>query len=183
MSLLQTICAWTGLSLVVIGSILAGHSLYRTWTKHGVGPLWPFIINTWNQVRGFLARYIPFLREHITLECHDGVVSMSSVGSVNLRGRVGIRGDAGIEEKVNFLMRQIDILQNELIEDSKKFAAEIGVLREEIREARRLSKEQETSLRELSRLIAVGEVRQQLLALFLISIGTILLAVPTLYPN
>jgi len=181
-SLLHGFCAWTGLLLVLAGSLLAGQSLYRTWTQHGDGPLLPRVARGLRSMRTRLARFLPFLRKSSTVHTGSGGARVSVVDTCTATGHVVISEGATTDEKVELLVQQVEGLRNEIRSERKSRQAAVSDTHTRIHELRKANESSTANLKVLARDIAVGELRRQLAALLLVAFGTALLAVPTLFP-
>jgi hypothetical protein len=163
---------WGGLTLQIVGTLLAGDALLGDWRQHAQGrPLVPVVTRGVRWVRRRFGRSRPVTITGVT------AMAVALAGAGTLTATVAPPEGALLEEHVAFLQSRMDEL-------SKEIAAARILARTIEQGARSDMDKAETELRgEVAKLhetvveVATGSVRQELLGLVLVGIGSILSAI------
>lgn len=109
--MLSDVCRWVGVTIAVVGSIVVAPA--------GAGLLWrgaSDALHRWLEViRGWLSRFLPFLRRHHQTVDPDGIATGSGVGTLSVTGSAaGFSGSGSLEARIDELQQQMRVTQERL---------------------------------------------------------------------
>lgn len=132
---------WVGVLLAVAGALLANPDA----TAHGWGTLQLWLRRKRDMTRGWLARYIPWLRRSHNIRVSSGMaVSSAAAGSLTARGLKPLPDSGTLDDKIQILDERTERLHT---------GKEVGELK------RSLGKAEEHLRRDLN--AAVADLRQE----------------------
>jgi hypothetical protein len=169
-----------GIALNVGGACCALLAYGRTFKLHGKTLLFPGLTAFGHRVRGFFARFLPFLRRVVTLHAETGVLPLTGNLSCELKVKIAIPPDGPIEARVAAITRAVDALQQSLASEREARVASVASVES------RLGGLTDRFTQSVDRLdakvydVGVRSLKLQIVGVFLVVLGTILLAVASL---
>ncbi|MFJ8819157.1 hypothetical protein [Amycolatopsis thermoflava] len=165
-----------GLLLTLAGTILALDAFVDQFREHDKGPLIP----AWARFRSWLRGSAPATGQ---LQAVGVAASFEAAGRISVRGP-DVREDASVEEKLKLMLRRIETIESEAMQDREYVERRVEELKDVVSRARsdvdRRFNELDASLKAKVKSLAVGTVRQQILGLCMVGAGSLVAAVPTI---
>lgn len=172
-----------GTALNAIGIAFAVRTLCIAWDSYGHGPLWPWATRQKRKLSD-VARRIKF-RSKKSAEVHtlSARASSKSSASIRLTIRKGLFFDEGATdaEKIIKLVEAIKYIYEELDENRQHADGKYDTLIKLLNDTTNRLNSESKRLEALSKGIATGDVRPQLISILLIGFGTLLGAIPTIF--
>jgi hypothetical protein len=170
----------TGTALNIFGLVCGGRAFVIAHAAYGSGPLLPWVASASGSVRALWRRMTPWVKRGSVVDVSMAATLTSRV-SARATVRTGFPSDLTDAERIERLVRAVDGIYAELDED-RLMANELhtAVTEKIDRLAVRLDDESQR-LEALTREVASSDVRLQLRGLVSIALGTILLALPTVW--
>lgn len=179
---------WWALSFLAIGFafnltglILGGKAFVVTWAEFGDGPLWPWLARLGQHLAAGFNRLNPWRRRDATGLAVSGAAHANATASVHVVGRVGFATDAPDTELIRQLVSAVEGIYKELSDERELTRQAIASVQGQLGEVQAQLTSETSRLEQLSKKVAVGDVRIQLTALVAIGIGTVLSAVPAIW--
>lgn len=165
-----------GLVLQIGGTILAGLALWDDWREHGHGqPLVPAAARAGDALR---ERWRRFRGRPTVVEAHlmaDGALVADAI-TVTKRDDTEIPEDASPDEIRRIFNRRMSFLNADLEDVRREVRAAEQRIDEKLERAEALSAAQHTAAERRFTALATGRIRQELLGLVLVGIGSIISA-------
>jgi hypothetical protein len=119
LDLVENVTRWLGVAIAILGSLVINPAATETWFRQHVRRLTRLRRN----VRAFLARFIPALRQDINVQVGTvtGAAMMPNV-TMSARGLVGWGQGATVDEKIDLLDKRTTAMFKELGELQAKIA-------------------------------------------------------------
>lgn len=171
----------SGLLLTLVGIGCGAVALRRTWTEHGSGSLLPDSEIAVQRARALVGRVLPRLRKRQVVSADNALVLLGEIavrGSLTLR--VLPREGATADELIAHLLKRVERVEVIADEDRAAASADTSKVRAELTSVSKRADEEALRLEALTKSVAVGTVRLQLVGLILIGFGTALMSVPSL---
>jgi hypothetical protein len=172
----------SGTVLNITGIVCAARTLCDAWVSYGHGPLWPWATRQKRKLSD-VARRIKF-RSKKSAEIHtlSARASSKSSASIRLTIRKGLVFDEGTTdaEKIIKLVEAIKYIYEELDENRQHADGKYDTLIKLLNDTTNRLNSESKRLEALSKEIATGDVRPQLISILLIGFGTLLAAIPTI---
>jgi len=92
-----------------------------------------------------------------------------------------VPSDVSLDEQIYLLMRRIETIESKADHDRVEQAEKSRALNEMIDSLERRTHVADEELQEIARAIAVGTIGLQLWGLFLVGVGTMLMALPSIF--
>lgn len=169
-----------GTALSLAGVACGVVAIYGTHRKFGDGPLLP---DAYRRVRRWWAtiRRVLLRRQPQTI---TGTVHVTSPGPIfSGRGRVTwppISDEADLDQRVTLLIRRFEHLEREIETDRRSSNEALAAIRSEMKELDSRLGTETSTIEARTKDMFLGTVRLQLLGLFLVLTGTILLSAGSL---
>lgn len=173
---------FSGLLVTLLGIACGGVALRRTWTEHGTGSLLPDARAAGQRAVNLAGRVLPRLRRRQVASSDALLVlasELSATGTATVR--VSPREGATADELIAHLFRRVERLENVSDEDRAAANAVSEDLRKELTAVAERVSDESLRLETLTKSVAVGTVRLQLVGLILVGIGTALMSIPSLF--
>lgn len=155
-----------GFLLNVAGAAVVSASFVTTWRTYGRGPLVPQLARAIASLRSIFGR----AREvHLT-----GTVAMGAVVSMRAHGvvRQGFPDELSVEEKLARLIHGYKALGDEIEANRREAESADQAISDRLAKLDDKWTQDHTKLEAMARDIAIGDVRQQLVGLLLVVLGT-----------
>jgi hypothetical protein len=164
-------------TLLSLGGVLcAAVAFVKTWQEHGEEPLYPQIARRMRTLRGWVRRVL--LRQQPQVVAVTGIGTLGMTGSA--RGVVSappIPDDAELAEKVALLVRHVRHLQAQAETDRQRHDDEVRAIRATLDTVSGRFHDATLAVESKVKSMVLDTIRLQLVGLFLVGVGTILLAV------
>jgi len=179
---------WLVLALLGVGTALNLFGLYcgwrafvAAWDTYGEGNLWPWLAAAVARARSVLRR-LTFRgqRDAHALSVSGAAMSTSSA-SVRVTARMGFPDEASDAERIASLVRAVRGIYDELAEDRSIANRRDMEVSQRLSELSTMIGDESRRLEGLSKEIASGDVRLQLVGLMAIGLGTVLMAIPGIW--
>lgn len=172
----------SGLIVTLLGIACGIAALARTWTEHASGPMLPDPKVAGQRACALATRLLPRLRKRPVVT--GGGRALASVDAIGVGDAVSVRvrpgNNATADELIEHLLRRVDRLENVTDEDRATASAETAAVRADLAFVSERVHEEALRLEALTKSVAVGTVRLQLVGLILIGVGTALMSAPSL---
>jgi len=96
-------------------------------------------------------------------------------------GGPDVPSDVSLHKQIHLLMRRIENIESQADHDRVYYAEQNRTLNERVDSLDRRTRVADEELKEISRAIAVGTIGLQLWGLFLVGVGTMLMALPSIF--
>ncbi len=173
----RTVLIWIGLIIQVVGLVVTGIGVRRTWREFSAEPFWDPLVQRgrrlWAWITATLRRVFKRPR---TLRA-EGAGTVKAVVEVRAVGRAGFRtipsdqpfeeAISELDERTRHLLDQIADARQHYDGEFRTFRSDLGSLQDEVRRV-------EAELGESDRRVAISGLRLEALGLFLLAIGILL---------
>jgi len=170
-----------GIALNLFGLYCGGRAFVAAWRKYGDGDLWPWVAKTVSAVRTAGRRMAFWRRRDTTVLSVSGSAHATSGASAYVTVRPGFPDTDHEEQRYAQLQRAIEMAFDQMSEDRGRANRKIAEFEKRLGDVRAQVEAETQRLEDLSKEIASGDVRLQLLGLMAIGFGTVLLALPSIW--
>lgn len=120
---------WAGVVIALLGAAAANPDA----TAHTISRVWGYVLDRGRRFRGWLARFMPFLRRDGVMHAGSAHVNLSDgVGVLHARGITPMVSSSTVEEKIEVLDKRTLRLHDEVGELQVRLGKSEGKLRQEI---------------------------------------------------
>lgn len=179
---------WLAFTLVTLGTALnlfglycGGKAFVAAWRKYGDGDLWPWIRKTASAARAVGRRIAFWRRRDTTVFSVSGSAHAATSASAYVTARPGFPDTDHEEQRYAQLQRAIEMAFDQMLEDRSRANRQNAEFEKRLSEIKTQVEGETRRLEDLSKEIASGDVRLQLLGLMAIGFGTVLLALPSIW--
>lgn len=171
-----------GLVLVVAGLGYSVAAYHRANAEHGDRPLWPRLRRAWVAVRRVWVQYVlrrPPIQGRMSATAPAATVTGS--GTVTFADPQ-IDADLPVEEQLRLVIDRLKAVESRTSSDRAQFTTDLHEIRHEINTQVTRLRAADEETRSLVRAVAADPVtlKYQLRGLFLVGLGTVLMAIPAL---
>jgi hypothetical protein len=169
-------CAITGLTLTLVGTVLAGRALWQDWRAHSGGaPLIPAL----GRMRSWFARRV--LRRPPVKHAVGFGAALGASASLSATGYVAPPSNAPVDVQMRFVRERLVALETRIGTERQEVDQRIDRVQTAAQEADARSSAAITKVEAKVREVATGSVRMELVGLLLVGFGSIVATLPAVF--
>ncbi len=165
------------------GGVYCSLSAYaRTFKVHGKTDLLPWMVASRRAMRGFLARFLPFLRKDTTVHLASGTAHAAGGSFLIADMRLVVPADAPVELQIRALNSAIESLDRTVVAEREARASALADVHSQLGELSQRLVDSVQQLDEKLYDVGIESLRRQILGVSMVILGTVLLGLLGLFP-